>query len=260
VYPEHVKLAGVSASGVLGSALNVAGEFSIRWNQDLLADGVRLTDLSHTNQVSHTTQDGHNFVPDNNRNTTYPRGNVAYMNLSAIYVLGRTPVFGHSLWGMADFVTELGYNHLMKISDPGYQFEAETGLPRNNRDPNRTNDALAIGGQFTASYFQALPHTDISPTLGFNYAPKGRSASDAAFGAGCDRCGFLNPSVTFTYLNVWIAKVSYTHYWGKDQNVTTLVYPLSVTPAIQGTNTGADNGDNLSRGLDNVSLVLQRTF
>ncbi len=145
--------------------------------------------------------------PDNNRNPPYAVGNMAYVNISAIYVLGRSKISGFSL-GEAALMGEIGYNHLMTI----------TKNPQTFDHANRSHDAYAIAGYFGPSYFQVFPHTDVTRGR-FGYTPRGKSASDSTFGGGCDRCGNISPSIQFTYMNVWIAKVAFNHYWGRDTGI-----------------------------------------
>jgi Protein of unknown function (DUF1302) len=213
VYPQRVKVGGASLDTNFGE-LELAGELSFRWNMPLLSTG--LTDLSDFQLAP---------VPDTNRNPLYAVGNMAYVNISAIYVMGRTKFFRQA------FLTgEAGYNHLMKITKNPQVF-----------DRNRSTDAYAFAGSFQPEYFQVIPDLDISLPITLGYSPRALSASDATFNGGANRGGNITPGITLTYREVWVGTVKYTHYWGKDTG-------------------GPTAGMQISRGKDFVGLSLQRSF
>ena len=180
VYPENIRTFGVSATTTVGGA-NIAGELSIRRNTPLASKPLTVTAAQHA---------------DNNGNPAYAVGNSAHAQASVVWTLGPT-VLARS----AIFLAEVAWNRV-------------TGTTRNaqNRDPNATDDAVALRMVFEPVYRQIFPGVDVSVPVGLSYSPRGRSSVVGAFAV--DKGGDMNLGLTATYLETWRATLALTHFYG----------------------------------------------
>ena len=180
VYPEKIRTFGVSATTTLGGA-NIAGELSIRRNTPLASKPLTVTAAQPA---------------DNDGNPAYAVGNSAHAQASVVWTLGPT-VLARS----AIFLAEVAWNRV-------------TGTTRNaqNRDPNATDDAVALRMVFEPVYRQIFPGVDVSVPVGLSYSPRGRSAVVGAFAV--DKGGDMNLGLTATYLETWRATLAVTHFYG----------------------------------------------
>lgn len=204
VYGENIKLYGLSASTSIGDA-GVAGEVSVRRNTPLDSSGF-------------TTPDG------------YTAGNSAHAQVSALYVLPKT-----RLWGSASIAAEVAWNRV-------------TSITRNadKLDPLATRDGWGYRILFEPTYYQVLPALDLSVPINIGYAPKGRSALAANLGP--NKGGDITIGLNGEYAKLWKFGLSYTHYFGTE---ATLLNPL----------TGYTNNYNQAmKDRDFVSFNVQRTF
>jgi len=180
VYPEKIRTFGVSATRTVGGA-NIAGEFSIRRNTPFASKPLTVTAPQ---------------LAGNNGNPAYAVGNSAHAQASVVWTLGPT-VLARS----AIFLAEVAWNRV-------------TGSTRNaqNRDPNATDDAVALRMVFEPVYRQIFPGVDVSVPVGLSYSPRGRSAVVGAFAV--DKGGDMNLGLTATYLETWRATLAVTHFYG----------------------------------------------
>ncbi|MGP3618729.1 DUF1302 domain-containing protein [Pseudomonas aeruginosa] len=190
VYPEDIKLFGLSASTKIGDA-NVAGEVSFRDNVPLVSDATKLV------IVDDQRIDGRN-------NPGYAVGQTIHAQVSAIWVLPRA-----SLWDNSELAAELGANHLYKVTKND---------ERRDKD-NTVRTAAGFRGTFTPTWYQALPSVDLSApiTLGYNFT--GKSPVDAGFNVtGAAHGGDLTAALNFKYAGNLRGGISYTTFLGADDN------------------------------------------
>jgi hypothetical protein len=220
VYGEKIKTYGASLSTLLGET-NVAAELSVRTNQPLMAVGNTMV-----------LPGGTGF--NGNDNPAYPVGDTLHLNMSAITVLGASP-----LWQGASFIGEFAYNQRLKIT------KNEAAL-----DPMATESASAIQLVFQPEYFQVLPGLDLQVPIGLSYGVSGRS-SVAGAGALMPSKGNGNISlgIKADYKKTWQASLNYTHYFGDSGSVIKYNAPA---PTL--------SYDNFHGDRDFISLSIQRTF
>jgi hypothetical protein len=203
VYPEDIRTFGASATTTLGEA-NLSGEVSIRRNTPLASKPLTVTAAQQA---------------DNNANPAYAVGNSVHAQASVIWTLGPTIVAKSAL-----LLAEVAWNRVTST----------THNPQ-NRDPNTTNDAVAMRMVFEPSYRQVFPGVDLTVPMGLSYSPRGRSSVVGGFAV--DKGGDMNLGLTAKYLETWFATLAVTHFYG------------SVAPTAQ------NLGDR-----DYVALTLRTTF
>ena len=187
-YHEGITAFGASFSHTFGD-LNLAGEASIRHNQDLASP--------NASDVSALTGGAAN---NNNSNPAYAVGNTAHINLSSLWSLAPSSLFPES-----SVVAEVAWNRLLHVTKNGNQL-----------DPNATRDAVAFRGIFEPVYRQVVPGLDLSVPIGLGWSPKG--SRSAVLGPGAfpaDGGGDFSVGVNATYLDAWRFSLSYTHYFGE---------------------------------------------
>ncbi len=217
VYAEGIRTAGMSATTSIGQ-LNLAAEASIRHNAPLNGDP----------QISILQ------TADNRHNILYPVGKTAHANLSGIYVLQPS-----ALWGGGSVIAELAWNRVLSVTKNPAAI-----------DPNTTRDAWAMRMIFTPAYFQVLPGLDLEVPIGLGYNFEGRSRAIASFNGGSSDGGDFSLGVNGTYQNVWKFGVSYVRFFGDEFS---LVTPQnSPAPMLSFKQTLKDR--------DFVSFNIQRTF
>jgi len=190
VYPEDIKLFGLSASTKFGDA-NVAGEISFRDNVPLVSDSAQLVVIDDQRI-------------DGRHNPGYAVGQTIHAQVSTIWVLPRM-----SLWDTSELTAELGINHLHKVN-------------KNSERRDKDNTVRTAGGLrtiFEPTWYQALPSIDLSSpiTLGYNFT--GKSAVDAGFNnTGAAHGGDVTAALNFKYAGNLRGGISYTSYFGADDN------------------------------------------
>ena len=181
VYPENIRTFGGSATTTVGEA-NIAGELSIRRNTPLASKPLTVTAAQPA---------------DNNGNPAYAVGNSAHAQASVVWTLGPTFIAKSAL-----LLAEAAWNRV-------------TSTTRNaqNRDPNATDDAVALRMVFEPVYRQVFPGVDVTVPVGMSYSPRGRSSVVGAFAV--DKGGDINFGLTATYLETWRATLALTHFYGR---------------------------------------------
>ncbi|WP_306603569.1 DUF1302 domain-containing protein [Azonexus sp.] len=218
VYAEKIRTVGISASTLIGET-NVATEVSVRKNQPFVATGVTMMTGPASN---------------NDNNPAYPKGDSLHINVSAISVLGATP-----LWDGASFVGEFAYNRRLKITDNAAAL-----------DPLATRSASAIQFVFQPEYFQVLPGLDVQVPIGIGYGLKGNSSvAGVAALMPIEGGGNLSVGVKGEYQKVWQLGLNYTKYFGDKGSV---IKYNTAAPELSYKNFHGDR--------DFISLSVQRTF
>ncbi|MBB3177997.1 DUF1302 domain-containing protein [Variovorax sp. Sphag1AA] len=182
VYHEGIQAFGLSASHTFGD-VNLAGEASIRHNQDLAS--TRGADAS--------------AIGGPGLSAGYATGDTAHLNVSMISTLPSTP-----LWREATFMGEVAWNRVLSVrSNP----EAI--------DPNATRDATALRFVFEPTYRQVLPGLDLGVPIGLGWAPKGsRSMALGPVPMPSNGNGDFSIGLSGSYLDVWRFSVTWTTYLG----------------------------------------------
>ena len=184
IYPRDIWLQGVSFSTNLGAA-NVAGEFSVREHQPLVANG------------GYQIASGQNA----NGNPGYPVGNTWDAQLSAIYLSPGIPFDP----GGVSVAGEIILNHLINVTE--------------NRS-DLVRGAQATAGAFdvsiTPTYDNVLPNLQVTFPIDLKYDYLGRSQVDQTIYHGT---GVFDVGVNATYKQNWIASITYQDYLGKPNTV-----------------------------------------
>jgi hypothetical protein len=183
VYPEDIHSVGVSANTTFGN-YNIGFETSVRMNMPLDSDAA----------------DNSSGNGDNKDSPLYAVGNTYHANLNTLASLG--PSF---ISREADFLAELGYNRLINVTKN-----------RNILNLRATHDAANVRFVYEPKYRQVLPGLDLSVPVGTGYGFLGNSAMVGAFNG--DGVGDFNIGINATYLDVWRAGLSYTHFYGDAAN------------------------------------------
>lgn len=188
VYGENIRMAGASASTVVGG-VNVAVELSFRDNMPLAASGNTVI------LPGNTTADGGD-------NPAFPVGRTAHFNVSAINVLG-----GNGLWDGAEFIGEFAFNRRLSVDKN-----------RNQLDPMATRDAGALQFIFTPQYFQVLPGVDLQVPIGVSYGLFGRSSVNGVLFPS-EKGGNISVGLKADYEKTWQASLNFTHYIGGEGSI-----------------------------------------
>lgn len=218
VYAEKIKTYGASISTLVGET-NVAAELSVRKNMPMVATGVTVVTGA---------------AADNDGNPAYPVGDSLHFNVSAISVLGASP-----LWQGASFIGELAYNQRLKITKNASLL-----------DPLATKNATAVQFVFQPEYFQVLPGLDLQVPIGVGYGINGRS-SVAGVSAlmPSEKGGNVSIGIKGEYQKTWQTSLNFTHYFGPSGSV---IKYNAAAPELSYKNFHGDR--------DFVSLSIQRTF
>lgn len=220
VYGEKIKTYGASFSTLVGET-NVAGELSVRNNMPMVGRGITAV------LPGNTTANGGD-------NPAYPVGDSLHLNMSAISVLGASP-----LWHGASFIGELAYNQRLTITKNADQL-----------DPLATESASAIQLVFQPEYFQVMPGLDLQVPIGLAYGISGRSSvAGAASLMASEGGGNLSIGIKGDYKKTWQTSLNFTHYFGPSGAV--IKYGTAV-PELSYQNFHGDR--------DFISLSIQRTF
>jgi len=186
VYPENIKMVGISASGQIGLT-NVAGELSARIDAP----------LASTPQVA--------IGPaDNDDDNLYALGNTLHGNFSFIRFLQEKRLFGIKLWEGGNIMGEIGFEYLLDKTDNEEAF-----------DPTRDDYAWGFRILFTPDWYQVFPGFDFHFPIGFAYNGDGASPSDVKFNNGGAVCGGdFSVGVDVDYHTTWKFGLKYTNYYG----------------------------------------------
>jgi len=218
VYAENIKTFGGSISTLVGET-NVAAELSFRNNMPFVAKGVTMVTGAGA---------------DNSNNAAYPVGDSMHFNMSAITVLGASP-----LWQGASFIGELAYNQRLSIDkNPG------------QLDPSATKSAAALQFGFQPESFRVPPGLDTQVPIGVAYGIYGKS-SVAGVSAlmPAEHSGNFSFGIKGEYQKAWQLGLNYTHYYGVNGSVIKYNAPA---PELSYQNFHGDR--------DFISLSIQRTF
>lgn len=181
VYPEDISAFGASFSTTVEN-YNFAGEVSTRWNQP----------LASTMQRQLAPGEGIN----NSNDPLYAVGRTLHAQVSVLALLEPSFVSQE-----ASLIGELAWNRVMSVTK---NVDAV--------DPNATRDAWSLRTVYEPMYRQVTSGLDLSVPVGFSYTQGKSEAIGPGFGS--DHGGDMNIGVAATYLSVWKAGLTYTHYYG----------------------------------------------
>ena len=183
VYANGIQIYGASASTTVG-ALNLAGEASVRANEDLVSSVTVLP-----GQVA-----GHD-----ESNALYAIGDVAHYQVSEIYLGSKQP----GLWDASQVIGEVAGENLFAINKNKQNFDTAVGR----------HMALGLRTLASVTYYEALPGLDVSPNIGLGWNFMGKSPDTQSFNTtGIDRGGDITFGISGTYLNKWTGGINYTYY------------------------------------------------
>jgi hypothetical protein len=186
-YANGIQIYGASTSTSVGP-LNLAGEVSVRTNEDLFS----------TAEVGPFTQQ------NNSSNPAYATGDTLHYQSSFIYAGPKA-----SAWDAISAIGEVAGVNLLSIDKNRDSFYYNSPLTHGNGG----HMAFGLRTIVTLTYYQVFPGLDVSPDIGLGWNFMGRAPDTAAFNnTGIDRGGDLSLGVGFTYLNKWTGSISYTNY------------------------------------------------
>jgi hypothetical protein len=214
VFPENVRAFGASVNQTIGS-VNLAGEVSIRHNAPLTS----LPSVSF----------GGAPAISNSGSPLYAVGKTAHVNVNAIASLG--PSF---IASSAILMGEVAWNRMLSC---------KLNCGPAALDPGVTRDALSFRATYSPSYYNVLNGLDLNPLISVSYNPKGKGAAGAM---GPHKGGDVTIGVDATYMSVWKAGLSFTHYYGPADNIFNTANTYSFKQTL--------------RDRDFVSFTLSRTF
>lgn len=185
VYPEDIRMYGISASRTFGSA-NWAGEISYRENTPL-------------NSNAQTIVPGR--VADNNENPAYAVGESLHAQVSVLATLPSSFIANE-----ASLVAEVAW-HIRQSVDKNPEA----------LDPGAGKEGLGIRLLYEPTYRQVLPGLDLSVPIGVSYFPKGNSSVLTNFGP--DKGGDVSVGISGLLDQVWRVGLNYTHFYGDEDTL-----------------------------------------
>lgn len=234
-YAKNIRTVGASVTSSVGQ-LNWALEGSLRSNAPLTSDPAVLG----LGPVASCSNDG--------ANPCYAVGRTAHLQLSGIYVLQPS-----SLWGGGVVLGELAYNRTLKVTRDIFANADGSSSGLGGLDPNTTKGAWALRMLFEPQYFQVLPGLDLSVPVSVGYNFGGRSSAVANFAGGVSDGGDYSIGIKGKYQNAWNFALTYTGYYGKAQTFTRTLVTGSGSPRA------LTYGQSL-KDRNHVSFTVSRTF
>lgn len=235
-YAKKIRAYGASVTSSVGQ-LNWALEGSVRQNTPLNSDPAVLGAFSPVLACDNGTA-----------NPCYALGDTAHLNLSGIYVLQPS-----ALWGGGAVLGELAYNRRLKIKRDIFAGPNGQNLGIGGLDPNTTKGAWAARVLFEPSYFQVASGVDLSVPVTVAYNFGGRSSAVANFAGGVSDGGEWSIGLKGKYQNDWNFSLTYTDYFGTAKTFTETLVAGSGAPRQ------LTFGQTL-RDRANVSFSASRTF
>jgi len=235
-YAKNIRAYGASMTSSLGQ-LNWALEGSVRQDTPLTSDPAVLGGASPV------------LACDNRKeNPCYALGNTAHLNLSGIYVLQPS-----ALWGGGAVLGEIAYNYRLKIKRDIFAGADGSSQGIGGLDPNTTKGAWAARALFEPAYFQAASGLDLSVPISVAYNFAGRSSAVSNFAGGVSDGGEWSLGLKGKYQNAWNFSLAYTDYFGKAKTFTETLVPGSA--ALRQLSFGQTLRDRA-----NLSFSASRTF
>lgn len=212
-YAKNIRAYGASVTSSVGQ-LNWALEGSVRQNTPLNSDPAVLGGPSPVLACDNGTD-----------KPCYALGNTAHLQLSGIYVLQPS-----ALWGGGAVLGEIAYNRRLKVTKDIFAGPNGENLGIGGLDPNTTKGAWAMRLLFEPSYFQVASGVDLSVpvTLAYNFG--GRSSAIGNFAGGVSSGGEWSLGVKAKVQNDWNLSLAYTDYFGKAKTFTETLIPGSGAP------------------------------
>jgi hypothetical protein len=213
-YAKNIRTFGASVTSSIGQ-LNWALEASVRQNTPLNSDPAVIGGPSPIATCGNTTS-----------NPCYALGDTAHVQLSGIYVLQPS-----ALWGGGAALAELAYNRRLKVKKDIFALgPGGTNVGLGGLDPNTTKDAWALRVLFQPAYFQVMPGLDLEVPIGVGYNFGGRSSAIGNFAGGVSDGGDWSIGLKGKYQNAWNFSLTYTDYFGKAKTFTETLVPGAASP------------------------------
>jgi len=183
-YHQGIRAYGASVAKTVG-AWSLAGEASVRQNAPLASSGRTIIPAI-----------GQGF--DNSGNPGYAVGETAHAQFSWLAGLGPNFIAKES-----SFLGEVAWNTRLKVT-------------RNEAmmNPNADRSAASLRLVYSATYRQAVPGLDLTPSVGVSYT-RGRSSALGP-GFGVNRGGDYSLGLSATYLGKWTAAINYVGFHGPE--------------------------------------------
>lgn len=213
-YAENIRTFGASVTASVGQ-LNWALEGSVRQNTPLNSDPAVIGGPSPITDCD-TGRD----------KPCYALGDTAHLNLSGIYVLQPS-----ALWGGGAVLGELAYNRRLKVKKDIFAIGpngSNAGI--GGLDPNTTKGAFALRVLFEPSYFQVFTGVDLSVPVGLGWNFGGRSSAVGNFAGGVSDGGDWTVGLKAKVSNTWNLSLTYNDYFGKAKTFTETLVPGSGAP------------------------------
>jgi hypothetical protein len=185
VYPRGIEIYGASASLTLGDG-TIAAEISGRRNAPLPNRPLYV-------EASQPADAG--------RNALYPIGDTLNADFSAT-----TNFVRNGVWDSATLNADLAANWRIDVTRNARELE-----------PDAKRLAAAFQVSFEPTYFEVLPHLDLTLRVGAGYDFTGDLNPDP-YRSESQGAGQLDFGVTATYRVVWSGGISVTHFLGKPTN------------------------------------------
>lgn len=181
VYANGIQIYGVSGSSTFGPA-NVAGEVSIRTNEDLVSS-VTVPVGAH---------------PNNSNSALYATGNTLHYQASVIYVGPKA-----RYWDSSSLLAEVAGVNLLGFDKNRNNFSYAT----------QQHMAFGFRAKYTLTYYEVFPGLDVNPNIGLGWNFMGHAPDTRAFNTtGIDRGGDLTLGISAVYLANWRGGITYTRY------------------------------------------------
>lgn len=212
-YAKNIRTFGASVTASAGQ-LNWALEGSVRQNAPLNSDPAVLGGPSPVLACDNGTA-----------NPCYALGDTAHLNLSGIYVLQPS-----ALWGGGAVLAELAYNQRLKVKKDIFAAADGSNQGVGGLDRNTTKGAFALRVLFEPSYFQVLSGVDLAVPVSVGWNFGGRSSAVGNFAGGVSDGGDWSVGLKAKVQNDWNVSLTYNDYFGKAKTFTETLVPGSASP------------------------------
>lgn len=212
-YAKNIRTFGASVTASAGQ-LNWALEGSVRQNTPLNSDPAVLGGPSPVLACDNGTD-----------NPCYALGDTAHLNLSGIYVLQPS-----ALWGGGAVLAELAYNQRLKVKKDIFAAADGSNQGIGGLDRNTTKGAFALRVLFEPSYFQVLSGVDLAVPVSVGWNFGGRSSAVGNFAGGVSDGGDWSVGLKAKVQNDWNVSLTYNDYFGKAKTFTETLVPGSASP------------------------------
>ena len=203
-YASDIRVMGASVTTSVGQ-LNLALEGSVRQNTPLNSDpaAVGAAPFAPT------------FCDTSDATPCYAVGNTAHLQLSGIYVLQPS-----ALWGGGAALFELAYNQRLKVKRDIFAAADGSNQGVGGLAKDTTKDAWALRVLVEPSYFQVMQGVDLFVPVSVGYNFGGKSSAVGNFAGGVSDGGDYSIGARLKWASGWTAGLAYNSYFGKANTFT----------------------------------------